>query len=47
VKAEVTGKRIENGPHLIDLAVSTWTHPRGEQSSRGTATVQLPSKLGA
>jgi acyl dehydratase len=46
VYATVTGKRVENGEHLIDLAISTLSHPRGEQTSKGTATVQLPSRGG-
>lgn len=44
--AEVTGKRVEDGQHLVDLDVYTISHPRDEKTSRGTATVQLPSRQG-
>lgn len=40
----VIGKRVVNGEHLVDLDIWTITHPRGEETSRGRATVQLPDK---
>lgn len=39
----ITGKRVENGDHLVDLEV--WTEdPDGNKTTPGTATVILPSK---
>lgn len=39
----VTGKRSENGDHLVDLDV--WTEdPAGNKTTPGTATVSLPSR---
>lgn len=43
----VKAKRVVDGAHLVDLEVRTVTHPRGEETSRGTATVQLLSRQGA
>jgi hypothetical protein len=45
--AEVTGKRVENGEHLVDLKIWTMSHPRGERTTDGTMIVELPSKAGA
>jgi len=39
----VTGKRTENGSHLIDLEI--WTEdPDGQKTTPGTAIGELPSK---
>lgn len=39
----VTGKRTENGEHLVDVDV--WTEdPNGNKTTPGTATVSLPSR---
>jgi acyl dehydratase len=39
----VTGKRTEDGQHLVDLEV--WTEdPDGKKTTPGTATVALPSR---
>ena len=39
----VTGKREENGAHIVDLDV--WTEdPDGNKTTPGTAKVELPSK---
>jgi hypothetical protein len=43
----VKAKRVVDGEHLVDLEIRTVTHPRGEETSRGSATVQLISKQGA
>jgi acyl dehydratase len=40
---KVTGKRVENGQHLVDLEVSI-TNQRGEVVTPGEATVRLPSR---
>jgi len=45
--AEVTGKRVENGEHLVDLKVWTQSHPRDQRTTDGTLVVELPSKAGA
>jgi len=43
-KGKVTGKREENGEHLVDMDV--WgENQRKEVTMKGTATVRLPSKL--
>ena len=45
-KGKVTGKREENGEHLVDMDV--WgENQRKEVTMKGTATVRLPSKLAA
>ena len=42
-KGVVTGKRAENGSHLLDLEV--WTEDfQGNKTSPGTAVVALPSR---
>ncbi len=42
-KGIVTGKRTEDGQHLVDLDV--WTEdPDGKKTTPGTATVALPSR---
>ncbi|MCW2831060.1 MAG: hypothetical protein JWP31_1752 [Aeromicrobium sp.] len=40
---EVTGKRIEDGQHLVDVSL-TATNQRGEVTVTGTATALLPSR---
>jgi hypothetical protein len=45
--AKVTGKREENGEHLVDLDMWTESHPRGQRTTDGEITVQLPSKADA
>jgi len=42
--AKVKGKRVVGDERLVDLEVWTVSHPRGEQTSIGSATVQLPGK---
>jgi hypothetical protein len=42
--AEVTGKRVKDGEHLVDLRIWTMSHPRGERTTDGEMTVELPSK---
>lgn len=42
--ATVTAKRVEGDRHLVDLVIHTESHPRGERTSEGTATVELPSR---
>lgn len=42
--AKVTGKRVEGGQHLVDLDIWTMSHPRGDRTSEGGATVELPSR---
>ena len=42
-KGTVTGRRSENGEHLVDLEVWTET-PEGQKTTPGTATVALPSR---
>ena len=44
-KGTVTGKRAEDGEHLVDLEVWTET-PEGQKTTPGTATVALPSRGG-
>ena len=44
-RGSITGKRIENGEHLVDLEVWTET-PEGEKTTPGAATVVLPSRGG-
>jgi acyl dehydratase len=39
----VTGTRVVDGRHVVDLDVRTVTH-RGEQTTNGTAEVELPSR---
>lgn len=42
-KGKVTGKRQENGKHLVDLEV--WVeNDKGEVTTPGTAVVELPSR---
>lgn len=42
-KGKVTGKRVENGEHLVDLEV--WVeNQRGENTAPGKATVRLPAR---
>ncbi|MBW2314197.1 MAG: MaoC family dehydratase N-terminal domain-containing protein [Deltaproteobacteria bacterium] len=45
--AEVIGKRIEGDEHLVDLRIWTESHPRGERTTDGEMTVELPSKASA
>lgn len=45
LQARVTGTRTEGGRHLVDLDIWTTSHPRGETTSEGTATVELPSRV--
>jgi acyl dehydratase len=45
--AEVTGKRVEGDEHLVDLKIWTESHPRGQRTTDGEATVELPSKVGS
>ena len=40
---EVTGKRIEDGHHVVDLTLAS-TSQRGDNTAPGTATVILPSR---
>jgi acyl dehydratase len=42
--ATVTGTRVEEDRHLVDLELRSESHPRGELTSEGTATVELPSR---
>lgn len=42
--ADVVGKRVENGEHLVDLSIRTESHAQQRQTSHGSAVVQLPSK---
>ena len=42
--AEVTGKRVEDGQHLVDLRIWSLSHPRGERTTEGEAVVELPSR---
>jgi len=44
---KVTGKRVLDAEHLVDLEVSTVSHPRGELTSQGSATVALPARTPA
>jgi acyl dehydratase len=44
---KVTGKRVAEGRRLVDLEIWSVSHPRGETTTRGTATVQLPSRTAA
>ena len=44
--AKVTGKRVENDEHLVDLDMWTMSHPRGQKTTEGEITVELPSKAG-
>jgi len=42
-KGKVTGKRTEGDKHLVECAI--WTeNPKGENTTQGTAIVDLPSK---
>ncbi|MEE2881090.1 MAG: acyl dehydratase, partial [Chloroflexota bacterium] len=44
-KGKVVGKRVEDGEKLVDLEI--WgENQRGEQTTKGTATIKLPSKEG-
>jgi acyl dehydratase len=45
VTGKVLAKRIEDGQHLVDVAV-TFVNQRGDESVRGTATIALPSESG-
>ena len=42
---KITGTRVEGDRHLVDLEVWTTSHPRGETTSQGAATVELPSRV--
>lgn len=42
--AKVTGKRVVDGQHLVDLDVWTMSHPRGDITSEGTAVAEVPSR---
>jgi hypothetical protein len=44
--AEVSGKRVEEGEHLVDLRIWTESHPRGQRTTDGEMVVQLPSRSG-
>jgi acyl dehydratase len=47
VSGEVVGKRVENGRAIVELSL-TAVNQRGEETTRGTASVYLPSReLGA
>jgi hypothetical protein len=35
---------VEEGRHLVDLEIWTMSHPRGDRTSEGVATVELPSR---
>lgn len=42
-RGRVTGKRVQDGQHLVDLEI--WTeNPQGQRTTPGTATVILPSR---
>ena len=42
-RGKVTGKRVENGNHLVDLEI--WTeNPKGERTTPATAVVILPTR---
>ncbi|MDD9936356.1 MAG: MaoC family dehydratase N-terminal domain-containing protein [Myxococcales bacterium] len=43
IDGSVTGKRIEDGKHLVEVEQKAETH-RGELSALGTALVELPSR---
>lgn len=43
IKGKVTGKRVENGEHLVDIECSA-VNQRGQMTAPGSATVVLPSK---
>ena len=46
LRGRVTGKREENGEHLVDL--DTWgENQRGELTTKGTAVIRLPSRHGS
>ncbi|MBW2385169.1 MAG: MaoC family dehydratase N-terminal domain-containing protein [Deltaproteobacteria bacterium] len=45
--AEVSGKRVEEGEHLVDLRIWTQSHPRDQRTTDGEMTVQLPTQQGA
>ncbi len=45
--AEVTDKRVEGDEHLVDLKIWTESHPRGQRTTDGAVTVELPSKAGS
>ncbi len=42
--AEVTGKRRDGGENLVDLKIWTMSHPRGQRTTEGEMTVELPSR---
>ncbi len=42
--ATVTGKRVEGDQHLVDLDISTVSHPRGDLTTEGSVVVELPSR---
>lgn len=44
--AKVTGKRVVGNDHLVDLEIWSVSHPRGEKTSVGSATVSLPARPG-
>jgi hypothetical protein len=37
---------VENDEHLVDLSMWTMSHPRGQRTTEGEITVELPSKAG-
>lgn len=43
ISGEVTGKRVENGRHLVDVA-ARMTNQRGMETLTGQATIALPSR---
>ena len=45
IKGKITAKRVEGKEHLVDLTL-TATNQRGETTTEGSATVDLPSNAG-
>ncbi len=45
--AKVKEKRVEGDEHLVDLDIWTMSHPRGQRTTDGEMTVELPSKAGS
>ncbi len=43
VKGTVTGKRVEDGKHLVDLEIWTESY-EGKKTTPGTAVVELPAR---
>ncbi len=40
----VTDKRVIDGRPLVELEIWSMSHPRGEKTTKGSVTVQLPSR---